>query len=88
MCDVLSIDDLDVDDNGLCTVTAYVDNVVVFHPQTYHDPAEYGAALCRGSFYISDDEVIPVDEKSQCEFVAERVLYWNVIDVSDWDDPG
>lgn len=86
MSDVLEILSLDVDADGLCTVDAVVNDVVVLHPASRLDPAEYRAALCRGTFYISDDEVIPVDERAQCEYVADAVLYWNVLDTSDEAD--
>jgi len=47
------------------------------------DPAEYGAALCRGSFYLQDDEVIPQDDDDLCRFVADRIDTWEVLDLSD-----
>jgi len=86
MSDVLEILALDVDADGLCTVDAVVDNIVVLYPASRLDPAECRPALCRGTFYISDDEVIPVDEQSQREYVADSVLYWNVLDTSDEAD--
>jgi hypothetical protein len=35
--------------------------------------------LCRGSFYLQDDEVIPDDDVELRRFVADCVSYWEVI---------
>ena len=82
MADVVSIESLERDGDR-CFVNAYVDDVVMVFPASYQEPAEYGPALCRGSFYLQDDEVIPEDDAERCEFVADRVDYWNVLDFSD-----
>lgn len=83
MADLLELRSLSVSEDGLCDVVAVVEDVVEVRPQTYEDPAEFGAALCRGSFYISDDEVVPVDADSQLQFVGEHVSYWEVLDRDD-----
>jgi hypothetical protein len=81
MAEVIEISSLVIDENGFCDVIAVVEDAVQTRAQTYEDPAEYGPALCRGSFYISDDdEVVPVDAESQLQFVGERVSYWEVLD--------
>ena len=59
MSRVLEIDSLDFDPDGLIRVTAVVDEVVLTHHATQWDPEEYGSALCRGSFYLSDEDLIP-----------------------------
>lgn len=84
MSDVVSVESCQCDDDGLCTAVACVDDVVMVFPASYEEPAEYGPALCRGTFYIQDDEVIPSDEVELCEFVGERVTYWQVADTSDY----
>jgi len=83
MSDVRAVFELERDTDGCCTVVADVDDVVLVAPQTYDDPAEYGAALCRGSFYLQDDEVIPHDDDDLCRFVADRIDTWEVLDLSD-----
>jgi hypothetical protein len=83
MSDVLAVLELERDADGLCTVVADVDDVVLTSPQTVDDPAEYGPALCRSSFYLQDDEVIPEDDDDLCRFVADRVDDWDVLDFSD-----
>lgn len=86
MSDVLEVLAWDVDSDGYCTVDAVVDDIVVVCPPSRFDPPEYGPALCRGSFYISDDTVIPVDERDRCAFVSSAVNYWTVLDTSDDGD--
>ena len=84
MADVLSIESFDRDANDLCTVVAVVDAAVVVIPATLVDPEEYGPALCRGTFYVPDDEVIPEDHAELCRFVGDSVLYWQIVDTSDY----
>lgn len=50
--DVLEIDDIRFNPDGFCDVEAVVEDSVVVIRQSDHDPAEWGPALCRGSFYI------------------------------------
>ena len=83
MSDVLVLLEFDCDDDGLCTVVADVDDAVVTCPASLLDPEEYGPALCRGSFYLQDDEVIPEDDGDLAEFVEARIDDWEPVDVSD-----
>jgi hypothetical protein len=84
MSDVVSVESLDRGADDLCSVVAVVDDAAVVMPATQFEPEEYGPALCRGTFYLQDDEVIPTDDVELSEFVADRVLYWQVIDTSDY----
>lgn len=83
MNDVLSVESLHRDDHDLCTVVAHVDDAVVARIATHQEPEEYAPGLCRGSFYVQDDEVIPEDHAERCAFVGDRVTYWEVVDTSD-----
>ncbi len=82
MSEILRVDRVEIEDDRVCVV-ALVDDALVAQPQTYFEPAEYGAALCRGAFYLDHEEVIPEDDDSLRQFVADRVGYWEVLDVSD-----
>jgi hypothetical protein len=84
MPDVMSVESLDCDEHGRCTAVCVVDDAVVVIPASYEEPEELGPALCRGTFYLQDDEVIPGDERERCEFIGERVDYWQVEDTSDY----
>ena len=84
MTDVLFVESVHRDADSLLGVVACVDGAVVSRASTYQDPEEYAAALCRGSFYVQDDEVIPEDHAELCEFVGDRVITWEVVDASDY----
>lgn len=86
MSRVLSIEDLRFELDGLLVVDAVVDDAVVVRPQTYMDPAEWGPALCRGSVYLSDEDLIPATDAELCKLLSERIDDWAPVDTSDWDD--
>ena len=82
MSDVIEIRDLSF--NGDCLVVeALVDGVVLTRQQTELDEAEWGPALCRGSFFFCDDDRIPATEKEMIRLIADRVNMWEVIG-NDW----
>ena len=70
MSQVLEIESLEFDPDGLIRVTAVVDEVVLTHHATQWDPEEYGSALCRGSFYLSDEDLIPAMSLASSASVA------------------
>lgn len=83
MSDVLAVLEIHCDVDGLCSVVADVDDIVVIGKASLLDPEEYGSALCRGSFYLQDEEVIPEDDGDLAEFVEARIDDWEPVDVSD-----
>lgn len=86
MSRVLSIEELRFDDDGLLVVDAVVDDAVVVRPQTHLDPQEWGPALCRGSLYLSDEDLIPATDAELCKLLSERIDDWAPVDTSDWYD--
>ena len=76
MSQVLEIDSLEFDPDGLLRVVAVVDEMVLVRKQTILDPPEWGAALCRGSFYLSDEDLIPATDAQLCKLISERVDDW------------
>ena len=72
-----------MDADGLVTVTAVVDEMVLTHQQTAFDPPEYGPALCRGTFYLSDEDLIPATDAELCRLFYDRVDDWEVLDPDD-----
>jgi len=82
---VQSIEELRFEDDRL-VVDAVVDDMVVVIPQTRLEPAEWGPALCRGSLYFSDEDLIPATDAELRAMLTERVDDWAPIDTSDWDD--
>ena len=83
MSQVLEIDSLQFDSDGLVRVTAVVDEMVLVRQQTRLDPPEYGAALCGGSFYLSDEDLIPATDAELCKLIAARVDDWAPLDPDD-----
>ena len=80
MSQVLEIDSLEFDSDGLLRVTAVVDEMVLVRQQTLLDPPEWGPALCRGSFYLSDEDLIPPTDALLRKLIASRVDDWAPID--------
>jgi hypothetical protein len=80
---VLRIDSLEFDLDRLIRVTAVVDEMVLTHHATQFDPEEYGPALCRGSFYLSDEDLIPATDAELCKLIAARVDDWAPVDEDD-----
>lgn len=77
---ITDIYDFSMDPDGLVTVTAVVDEMVLVHHQTQLDPAEYGPALCRGTFYLSDEDLIPATDALLRKLIADRVDDWSPVD--------
>jgi hypothetical protein len=79
---VQSIEELRFEDDRL-VVDAVVDDMVVRYPQTAFEPAEWGPALCRGTFYLSDEDLIPATDAELRAMLSERVDDWAPLDTSD-----
>jgi hypothetical protein len=86
--EILDIDNLVFGADGLCTVEALVDNAVVVFAGSWEEPEEWGPALCRGSFYLCEDDLIPATDAGLKRLLSERIDNWEVVDVSDWTDDG
>jgi hypothetical protein len=80
---VLEIDSLEFDHDGLLRVTAVVDEMVLVRKQTILDPPEWGPALCRGSFYLSDEDLVPATDALLRKLISDRVDDWAPIDEDD-----
>jgi hypothetical protein len=85
MSQVQSIEELRFEDDRL-VVDAVVDDMVVRYPQTAFEPAEWGPALCRGTFYLSDEDLIPATDAELRAMLTDRVDDWTLLDTSDWDE--
>ena len=84
MSQVQSIEELRFEGDRL-VVDAVVDDMVVVIPQTQLEPAEWGPALCRGTLYFSDEDLIPATDAEFRAMLAERVDDWAPLATSDWD---
>jgi hypothetical protein len=86
--DVLEIYDISFNPDGRCDVEAVVEDSIVVIPQTEYDPAEWGPAMCRGSFYLCEDDVMPATDAGMRRLLSERINNWELVDCSDWADDG
>lgn len=86
--EVLEILDLAFGPDGRCDVEALVEDAVLVRNQSYEDPAEWGPAVCRGTFYLCEDDVIPATDAGVRRLLSERIDNWEVVDCSDWADDG
>ena len=86
--DVLEIYDIRFNPDGRCDVEAVVEDSVVVIPQTEYDPAEWGPAMCRGSFYLCEDDLMPATDAGMRRLLSERINNWELVDCSDWADDG
>ena len=86
--DVLEIYDIRFNPDGRCDVEAVVEDSVVVIPQTEYDPAEWGPAMCRGFFYLCEDDVMPATDAGMRRLLSERINNWELVDCSDWADDG
>jgi hypothetical protein len=84
--DVVEIYDISFNPDGRCDVEAVVEDSIVVLPQTDYDPAQWGPAVCRGSFYLCEDDVIPATDAGLRRLVSERVNNWEMVDCTDWAD--
>jgi hypothetical protein len=84
--DVIEIYDVSFSPDSICTVEAIVDDAVVSRQQTLEDPEEYAPALCRGSFYFCEEDVIPATDEGLKRMFAERIDNWEVVDTSDYGE--
>ena len=85
MSDVIEIRDLYFDGDRL-VVEAVVDGVVLTRQQSELDPPEWGPALCRGSFDLHEEDLIPASDDGLRQLLTNRIDDWAPIDTSDWDD--
>ena len=86
--DVLEIYGISFNPDGRCDVEAVVEDSIVVIPQTEYDPAEWGPAMCRGSFYLCEDDVMPATDAGMRRLLSKRIDNWELVDCSDWADDG
>jgi hypothetical protein len=80
---ILNVETIYSDENATY-VCAVVEDAIQTYAQTHYDPAEYGSALCEASFILSDDEILPENEKELIEFLEGLDLDWKLVDNSDY----
>ena len=86
--EIIEVLDLAFLPSGRVECEAVVENMVLTRHQSYEEPAEWGPAVCRGSFYLCEDDVIPATDAGVRRLFSERITNWEVVDTSDWSDFG
>lgn len=86
--EIIEVLDLAFRPDGLVECEAVVDQMVITRGQSYEEPAEWGPAVCRGSFYLCEDDVIPATDAGVRRLFSERISNWEIIDTTDWEDDG
>jgi hypothetical protein len=82
--DLSSIIKDDPDFEKLTTVTAVIEDARITHQQTMESPEEYGPGLCKTSFWLNANEILPTDENDLIAFLSEMHLSWEPITISDY----
>lgn len=77
--DILYIDQIEYDSKDDIYVTAYIEDAILSYPATYTDPPEYAPALCKASFSLEEDELLPQNENEWIKLLEELNLDWEVI---------
>lgn len=67
------------------TVEAVVEDVELVYSATLQDPPEYGPALCRASFYVEEDELLPKDDDRLIEYLERLDLDWELVPKDEYD---
>ena len=80
---VLSIHDTSIDNNHV-TVTAVVEDMRLLRRATRDDPDQWGPGLCSTSFELADDESIPTDEDSFCNYLDHLDPQWQLVTQFDY----
>jgi len=70
-------------DGSYVTVTALVEDMHLLYQATMLDPAEYGPGLGVATFELDDNEQIPTDEDSFCNYLDKLNLDWEPVVISD-----
>ena len=76
MSTILELDDLSLAVDGHVVVDAVIANAVLVRRGEDPYQAEWGPALCRGSFYLSDEDLIPPTDADLLRLIESRVTEW------------
>jgi hypothetical protein len=79
MATILSILDYSLDD-GVLTVEAVVDEMLLYRSASYYEPEEWVAGMCSAQHELADGETFPETEKQQIAFLEDLDLDWELID--------
>lgn len=79
MATILSINEAEVND-GVLTVEAVVDEMILYRGASYYEPEEWVPAVCQAEYELNEGEVFPDTERQQIAFLEELDLDWEIIE--------
>lgn len=79
MATILSINEVEIND-GVITVEAVVDEMILYRGMSYYHPEEWVPAVCQAEYELNNGELFPDTEKQQIAFLEELDLDWEIID--------
>jgi hypothetical protein len=63
------------------TVTAVIEDAKLRYSATYFEPEEWEPALCSSTFYLDENEQLPLDEQELLDYVNDLNLDWEIVNV-------
>lgn len=63
-------------ENDEIIVEAVIEDAIQIRSQTLVDPPEYGPAVCKATFYLSEDDKLPDNDDEMIEYLEMLDLDW------------
>lgn len=79
MATILEIREVN-NNNGILSIEAVVDEMILYRRASYYDPEEWVPAICQAEYELNEGEVFPGTEKQQIAFLEDLDLDWEVIE--------
>lgn len=80
MTTVLEIQDYCIDD-GILSVSAVIDEVLLARGFSYLEPEEYKPAICSAEYELEEGQIFPENTADQIRFLEELDLDWIIEDL-------
>lgn len=79
MATILGINEVEIND-GVITVEAVVDEMLLYRGMSYFEPEEWVPAVCQAEYELNEGEVFPDTERQQIAFLEELDLDWEIVE--------
>lgn len=80
---IISIHQIEIDDDNQVHVTALLEDAALIQPQTWEDPAEYGPGLCEAYFTLDKEDIAPSSDYEWIQLLEDLDLTWELVDNED-----
>jgi len=81
---IISINEIKKEDDSVSVIALLEDSFTSYHG-SYYDPPEYSSGYCESSFYLDENELLPVNEKELIDYLNNLNLDWRLLP-KDWYD--